>query len=75
MNMSDNPIGDFLKKKSNGASEYLAILEDMLNSGDYRYAEQTLADIYSFIEKNDHITDAQIQAVENIKQKPSNGRF
>ena len=67
-----NPISDFLNKKADKANEYHEILEDMLNSGDYIYAEHTLADIYDFIEKNNHITDAQIQAIENIREKPSN---
>lgn len=65
-----NPINDFLNKKAKRASEYLEILEGMLNSGDYMYAEQTLADIYGYVEEHQNITDAQVQAVENIKAKP-----
>lgn len=74
LNPMSNPIDDFLNKKKSKANEYLEILEGMLNSGDYIYAEHTLADIYSFIEKENHITDAQIQAIENIKEKPSYGK-
>lgn len=66
-----NPIQDFLNKKAERANKWLAIVEGMLNSGDYIYAEHTLADIYRFIEENQSITDAQIQAVENIREKPS----
>lgn len=64
-------IDDFLKKKKGRAEEYHTILEDMLNSGRYLYAERTLADIWSFIEENGTITDAQVQAVENIREKPN----
>lgn len=70
--MSDNPLEQFLKKNSDRAVKWLAIVEGMLNDYDaYGYAEDTLVGIHDYIEENDNITDAQIQAVENIRDKPS----
>lgn len=58
------------------AEEYAAILEDMLNSGDYVYAEHTLASIYTFIKEKGYISGGQVSAVNNIKAKPKRyGRF
>ncbi len=70
--MSDNPLEQFINKNSNRAEEYRETIERMLSRWDaYGYAEQTLIAILEYIEKNDTITDGQIQAVENIKGKPS----
>lgn len=44
----------------------------MLDSGYYRYAEDTLVGIRDFIDKNNSVTEKQIEAVENIKAKPAN---
>lgn len=68
----ENPLEKFLNKNSKRAQEYYAIIEDMLSDGlRYTYAESTLMGILEFIEEEDNITDAQIQAVENIKEKPN----
>lgn len=68
----ENPLQKFLNKNSERAQKYAAIIEDMLSSGlRYQYAESTLMGILDFIEKEDNITDAQVQAVENIKEKPN----
>jgi len=67
-----NALEQFLGKYSKRAEEYQEIIEGMLSRWDaYGYAEQTLISILDYIEENDNITDAQVQAVENIKEKPS----
>lgn len=43
----------------------------MLESNHFRYAEDTLVGIMEHIDANNSITDKQIEAVENIKAKPS----
>jgi len=63
-------LNNFINKNNERAAEYLKILEDMLNSGNYIYAEHTLASMYGFIEKNGYISDSQITAINNIKKKP-----
>lgn len=69
--MSD-ALEQFLNKNSDRAKKWQRVIEGMLNSdGDYDYAEETLGGILEYIEENDTITDAQIQAVENIQDKPS----
>lgn len=67
----EDVIGKFLNKKKNGCDEWRDVIEDMLNGGEYRYAEDILIDFLDFIDKNDTITDGQIQAIENIKSKPT----
>lgn len=67
-----NPIEQFLNKKSDRAEEYREIIEEMLGRYDaYGYAQETLISFLDYIDENKDITDAQIQAVENIKEKPS----
>lgn len=38
----------------------------------YGYAEETLADILEYVEKQGTITEKQMTAVRNIQDKPSN---
>lgn len=70
-----NVLEQFVNKNSKRAEEYREIIEDMMGQySAYHYAESTLLGILEYIEENDTITDAQILAVENIREKPSNGR-
>lgn len=70
--MNDNPLDNFLANRAKIAAEWQEIIEKMLGSySSYHYAENTLLGILDYIHKNDHITEAQIRAVENIKEKPS----
>ena len=70
-----NVLEQFVNKNSERAEEYKEIIEDMMGQySAYHYAESTLLGILKYIEENDTITDAQILAVENIGEKPSNGR-
>ena len=70
--MSDNPLEQFINKNSERAEEYREIIEDMMGDYDaYHYAESTLLGILEYIDENDPITAAHIQALENIKEKPS----
>ena len=74
--MSDNPIEQFINKNSKRAEEYHEIIENMMDDYySYGYAENTLLGILEYIENNDDISDAQVEAVENIKEKPSNDRY
>lgn len=63
-----NVAQKFLAKRGEKAAEYIDIIEDMLGDYSYRFAEQTLIGIYDFIEKNNYITDKQIEAIDNIKK-------
>lgn len=73
--MSD-ALEQFINKNSNRAEEYREIIEEMMNNySAYHYAESTLLGILDYIDENDTITDAQIQAIENIKEKPSNQSY
>lgn len=69
--MSD-ALEQFLGNKSKRAQEYRDTIEDMLGQyAKYGYAESTLIGILDFIEENNDVTNAQVQAVENIKEKPN----
>ncbi|MCP4902579.1 MAG: hypothetical protein GY906_36915 [bacterium] len=39
----------------------------MLDDERYNFADETLNSIYSWVDKNDHVTEKQIEAVENIR--------
>lgn len=73
-NMND-VLNQFINKNSERAEEYNDLIEQMLSdySSGYSYAEDTLVGILSYIEENRSITDAQVEAVENIRKKPSKG--
>jgi fibrillarin-like rRNA methylase len=64
-------IDDFLNKKQETAEKWLPIISDMSNDESYAYASDTLDGIYDDVCEEGRITDAQIQAVENIRNKPS----
>jgi len=70
--MKENPLEKFINKNQKRAEKYHAIIEEMLSSGlRYQYAESTLADILEYVEREGTITDAQVEAVENIREKPN----
>jgi hypothetical protein len=72
--MNENPLEQFINKNSNRAEEYHEIIEEMMgNHYAYGYAESTLLGILDYIDENDTITDSQVQAVNNIKEKPNEG--
>ena len=72
MEQIENPLEQFLNKKIDRAEEYRKIIEGMMgNYFAYHYAEGTLLGILEFIEKNNDISEAQIQAINNIKNKPN----
>lgn len=67
----NNALEQFINKNSDRAEEYKLIIEDMMGDySSYHYAESTLLGILDFIEQNDNITDAQVKAVENIRDNP-----
>lgn len=67
----NNVLEEFLEHKSEGSGHYLQIIDSMLGSNSYSYAEQTLVGIYEFIEEHGYITENQKHTVDNIKNKPS----
>lgn len=70
--MSDDVLSSFLNKKGVRAKEYRDIIEDMMGDyGAYHYAENVLLGILDHIEETGDITDNQVEAVNNIKAKPS----
>lgn len=69
--MSD-VLAQFLEHKENNYQEYLNIISEMLSSGHYDYAEDTLVGIYEWVEEHETISQNQIDAVNNIKNKPRN---
>lgn len=64
-------LNSFVKKNDSKTTLWHTIIQEMLDSGSYDYAEETLYDIQQYIEFNHTISDKQIQAVKNIKNKPS----
>jgi len=43
-------------------------LEEMINDGDYVFAEDTLVGIHDWVTMNNHVTEGQLQAIENIRE-------
>jgi len=50
------------------AKEYFEKTEEMLDSWDYEFAEETLMSIGEWVEENNHITEKQKKAVDNIEE-------
>jgi len=48
------------------SQDYLAKIDDLLSDSSFRFAADTLEGIREWVEEHDHITDKQIDAVENI---------
>lgn len=49
-------------------SDLLEEIEDMTEDDRYRFAAETLEGIYEWVESNEHCTEGQKAAVENIKE-------
>ena len=47
-------------------STWLTLIEEMQDSGKFKFAEDTLEGIYDWVDKERHITDKQKSAVRNI---------
>lgn len=68
----NNAVQQFINKGKESAELYKNIIERMLNDTDeYEYAEETLCGILDFINVEGRITEKQMEAVDNIKDKPS----
>ena len=68
-------IDDFLNKKQDTADKWLPVISDMSNDPHYEYASDTLDGIYDDVCEEGRITDAQIQAIVNIQNKPSESHY
>lgn len=65
-------ILQFINKEKESAMLYEGVIEKMLNDTDeYEYAEDILVGILEYIKKEGYITAKQIEAVNNIKDKPT----
>ena len=75
----DSVVGSFIGGKKARAEKYLKIIHKMLydSNGDYDYADNTLEGIAECVEQCGYISDRQVEAVDNIKNKPSQfyGRY
>jgi len=49
--------------------EVLEELNDLCAESDYEWANDTLSGIAEWVEKNGHVTERQLDAIENIKAK------
>lgn len=52
-----------------GFKETVAQIKDMLDSGNYEWAEDALEGILEWGEANQHVTARQKQAVQNIAER------
>ena len=50
-------------------SPWITLLEEMQNSGKFRWAEDTLEGIHDWVTRERHITEKQKSAVRNIAEK------
>jgi hypothetical protein len=49
--------------------EVLEELNDLCADPDFEWANDTLSGIAEWVEKNGHVTEKQVDAIENIKAK------
>lgn len=63
----------FIGKEQSIAKQYLTVIEEMLNesNGAYDYADMTLEGIHECILECGKISERQIEAIKNIRNKPS----
>jgi hypothetical protein len=70
--MSNNEIHKFLNRNIDKVIEWRKIIEDMLDEPHrYGYADEMLRSIYAYTEDHGDITEAQMNAIENVRRKPS----
>lgn len=55
--------------------EYLNICEDILSNWDNEWCWDTIENIKKWIEKNEHITMKQMEAIDNIVRKVNSKLF
>ena len=53
--------------------EVLEAIEEMLNLSEFQWAEDTLQGIYDWVEENQHVTERQVAAVNNIRRRHGHG--
>ena len=68
-------VSQFLEKGHNRVEKYRTILHNMLGDGAYQYASETLLGILDDIDSEERVTVAQIEAINNIRAKPSYDRY
>jgi hypothetical protein len=49
--------------------DQLEELNDLCSDSDYEWANDTLSGIAEWVEEHGHVTDRQLDAIENIKAK------
>ena len=64
----DDGPGD-ARESVTDASEFLDKLQDMCNSGEFHWADDTLTGIYNTISETGYVTTGQRRAIENIAAK------
>ena len=62
-------IDQFLQSKAQSCEKQQKIIEQMMDSGDYDWAEKILISFYDFIWYNGFISNKQIQVINNIRSK------
>lgn len=69
--MPYSDLEKFINKNISNAVKTSMKIEEMMDSGNYTWAEETLIGIYDYIQDNVSVTKKQMQAVENIAQHPN----
>lgn len=70
-----NAINEFLQKKQRDDKPlkyWIDLLEEMLNTPRFSWAENTLSGIYYFVTTEGTISEKQIMAINNIWQSQNN---
>lgn len=62
---------DYSDPTNEDPQAWLATIDEMVESEEYQYAEETLLGIGERIEETGRVTSGQIEAITNIQQKPS----
>jgi thioredoxin-like negative regulator of GroEL len=71
---SNSVLDQFINGNAQKAGICQDLIEEMMASGRYEYAEDTLLGILDHIRETDSVTEKQIQTVDNIKAKPKQFR-
>lgn len=72
--INDRPIRvpDPIDPRDTEWYQFMQQIESMIGSGDFTWAEGTLSDIRDTVERTQHVTIGQRNAIDNIEQARTN---
>ena len=71
--LDDSPLGEEIDPRATAWYRFVGDIEDLLATGRYTWAEDTLRDIQATVERTRRVTEGQQRAVTNIENARGRG--